>query len=171
MTAPRGLPDRSLSDPQELLLAQLEYYRDTLLWKLDGLPEAELRGSRVASGWTPLELVWHLLHVERRWLCWGFRAEPVPDPWADASPDGRWQVPDGVPADRVMDRFAAQRERSCVIARQSSLLDRAATGGRFRTSAEAPTLGWILCHLLQEYARHVGHLDIVRELADGAAGE
>jgi hypothetical protein len=42
-------------------------------------------------------------------------------------------------------------------------------GGRF--SSDPPTLGWILAHLLQEYARHVGHLDVVRELIDGSVGE
>ncbi|AXK31386.1 DinB family protein [Streptomyces armeniacus] len=167
----RDEPARTVSDPHELLAGQLEFHRDTLLWKLAGLPESELRASRVASGWTPLELVWHLVHVERRWLCWGFRAERVPDPWGDDGPDGRWQVPEGMTTGEVLERFAAQRDRSRAIIREASLLDRAAVGGRFGTPEEAPTLGWILCHLLQEYARHVGQLDIVRELADGAVGE
>jgi hypothetical protein len=44
-------------------------------------------------------------------------------------------------------------------------------GGRFKTEEEAPVLGRILFHLLQEYARHVGHLDVARELIDGQTGE
>ena len=44
-------------------------------------------------------------------------------------------------------------------------------GGRFASAQEAPTLGWILLHVLQEHARHLGHLDIVRELTDGSVGE
>ncbi|MCL7021164.1 DinB family protein, partial [Vibrio vulnificus] len=48
---------------------------------------------------------------------------------------------------------------------------RAAGGGRVAGEGEAPTRGWILCHVLQEYARHAGHLDVVRELADGTRGE
>ncbi|WP_367123629.1 DinB family protein [Streptomyces phytohabitans] len=169
--APRGEPGPAVSDPRELLAAQLEFHRDTLLWKLSGLSEAQLRTSGLPSGWTPLELLWHLLHVERRWLCWGFRAEPVPDPWADDGPDGRWRVPDGMTTEAVLVRFREQRERSRAIVAGAPLAERAAVGGRFATPAEAPTLGWVLCHLLQEYARHVGQLDVVRELADGAVGE
>lgn len=171
---PRTEPSHSLSDPQTLLAGQLDYYRDTLRWKLDGMPEEELRGSRLPSGWTPLELLRHLTHVERRWLCWGFAAEQVPDPWADGAdgtPDGRWYVPEGTTTAKVLEQFAAQCARSRQIAAGASLEDRAAVGGRFPSPQDAPTLGWILLHLLQEYARHVGQLDVVRELADGAVGE
>lgn len=167
-------PSRTLTDPQELLAGQLDHYRDTLLRKLDGLPEEELRSSRLPSGWTPLELVRHLTHVERRWLCWGFAAEQVADPWGDGEggvPDGRWYVPDGTTTAEVREGFAAQCARSREIAAGASLEDRAAVGGRFPAVEDAPTLGWILLHLLQEYARHVGQLDIVRELADGTVGE
>ena len=80
---PPGEPDPSVADPHVLLRGYLDYYRETLLRKIDGLSEGELRGSRVPSGWSPLELVRHLTYVERRWLCWGFEAEQIPDPWGD----------------------------------------------------------------------------------------
>lgn len=167
-------PATSVFDPHELLLGHLEYYRDTLLRKIEGMDEATLRGSRLPSGWTPLELLWHLLHVERRWLEWGFLATPMDDPWGDAvdnTGDGRWHVPGGLTTPEVLDRFHRQAARSREIAADSPLLTRAAVGGRFPTKADAPTLSWILFHLLQEYARHVGHLDVVRELTDGSTGE
>jgi hypothetical protein len=167
----RSEPSHRLSDPQELLVGQLDYYRTTLLHKLDGLSEQELRTSRLPSGWTPLELLHHLTHVEQRWLCWGFAAEQVEQPWGDDGPDGRWQVPEGLTSSELREEFAAQCARSRVVAAGAALEDRAALGGRFPAAADAPTLGWILLHLLQEYARHVGQLDIVRELADGAVGE
>ncbi|THA23743.1 DinB family protein [Streptomyces sp. RKND-216] len=167
----RAEPSHRLADPRELLAGQLDYYRATLLHKLDGMPDGELRAARLPSGWTPLELLRHLTHVERRWLCWGFAAEQVPDPWADDGPDGRWYVPDGVTAEQLRAEFTAQCERSRAIAAGAGLEDRAAVGGRFPTAEDTPTLGWILLHLLQEYARHVGQLDVVRELADGAVGE
>ncbi|EST38225.1 hypothetical protein N566_08665 [Streptomycetaceae bacterium MP113-05] len=167
----RAEPSHLVADPGELLAGQLDYYRATLLQKLDGMPEAELRTSQLPSGWTPLELLHHLRHVERRWLCWGFLAEQVPDPWADDGPGGRWYVPDDVTAGQVRAEFTDQCEQSRAAAAGGRLEDRAAVGGRFPTSGDAPTLGWILLHLLQEYARHVGQLDIVRELADGAVGE
>lgn len=167
-------PPRAVSDPQELLAGQLDYYRDTLLRKLDGLDEGELRSSRLPSGWSPLELLRHLTHVERRWLCWGFAAEQVPGPWGDGEggvPDGRWFVPEGTTTARLREEFAAQCARSREIAAGAGLEDRAAVGGRFPAPEDAPTLGWILLHLLQEYARHVGQLDVVRELTDGVVGE
>lgn len=69
----------------------------------------------------------------------------------------------------------ARFEEQCAWSRRAvadvPLGRRAPTGGRFATEADAPTLGWILFHLLQEYARHAGRLDVVRELADGTVGE
>lgn len=61
--------------------------------------------------------------------------------------------------------------RSRAIVQAHSLAERARVGGRFATAQECPQLHWILLHVLQEYARHAGHLDIVRELGDGATGE
>jgi Protein of unknown function (DUF664) len=70
---PPGEPDPSVADPHVLLRGYLDLYRETLLRKLDGLSEKEVRTSRLPSGWSPLELVRHLTYVERRWLCWGSR--------------------------------------------------------------------------------------------------
>ncbi|MEV0845213.1 DinB family protein [Streptomyces sp. NPDC049954] len=155
--------------------AYLDYYRSTVLGKLDGLSEAELRGSRLPSGWTPLELLKHLAHVERRWLRWGFLAEPMDErtAWGDDAPEtGRWQVPAEESVADVRELFAEESARSReIVAAASSLQQRARTGGRFQPPATPPTLSWILFHVLQEYARHAGHLDIVRELTDGATGE
>jgi hypothetical protein len=164
-------PPHTIADPAELLAAYLDFYRAAVLRKLDGLDEARLRASVVPSGWSPLELVVHLMWVERRWIRWGFAAEETPQPWGDNGPDGRWQVPPGARAADVLAEFTAECERSRRIVAGVPLARRAAVGGRFRTPAEAPTLGWILFHVLQEYARHAGHLDIARELVDGALGE
>ncbi|MFD5070560.1 DUF664 domain-containing protein [Streptomyces sp. NPDC058369] len=57
------------------------------------------------------------------------------------------------------------------LAAPAALSDKARLGGRFKTPDQAPSLGRILFHLLQEYARHAGHLDIARELIDGRTGE
>ncbi|KOG88389.1 DinB family protein [Streptomyces varsoviensis] len=170
---PAGEPPHTLGDLRELADTYLDYYRAALLRKLDGLDETELRTSRVPSGWTPLELVRHLTRVEARWFRWGFEGEAMPPEraWGDRGPDGRWQVPEGETAESVRAAFTAQCERSREIASGVPSGQRARTGGRFATEEDAPTLGWILFHVLQEYARHVGQLDVVRELADGATGE
>jgi hypothetical protein len=168
-------PPRSLADPRELLDAYLDYYRAALLRKLGGLSEEELRSSRLPSGWTPLELLVHLTWVERRWFQWGYAGDPLPQPWGDRGPDGgprdRWQVPAGEPTDAVIAAFTAECARSRATVAGVPLAQRAATGGRFATPADAATVAWILLHVLQEYARHLGHLDVVRELSDGVIGE
>ena len=170
MTELRDEPPRSVEDPREILLQQLSFYRGTLLSKLDGLGAEQLTGSILPSGWSPLGLLKHLVFVERRWMQWGFEAEQVADPWGDHDPDSEgWLV---APQDSVADLTARLGEiaaRTEAVASQAELTERARLGGRF--SSDPPTLGWILAHLLQEYARHVGHLDVVRELLDGHIGE
>ncbi|MCW3844951.1 DinB family protein [Micromonospora yasonensis] len=158
------------TDVPALFLAYLDYYRDTVADRLAGLTDTQARTARVPSGWTPVELVKHLTFMERRWLLWGFLGEPVPDPWGDRT-DDRWHVG---PDETVTDLVAALHrggERTREIVESTPLATPAALGGRFTDPAARPTLGAILFHVLQEYARHAGHLDIVRELVDGRIGE
>lgn len=164
-------PDDQSGDAKQLLLGYLDYYRSVVARKVDGLSEADLRSTRLPSGWTPLELVKHLVYMERRWLEWGFLGAPVEDPWGDRGPDDRWAVAaDESPAD-LLARLHAGGERTRRIVEAASLPDLAAAGGRFGEDEPPRTLAWILFHVLQEYARHAGHLDIVRELIDGSVGE
>jgi hypothetical protein len=161
-------PPDSPSDPA----GYLEFYRSEILRKLDGLSEQELRSSRLPSGWTPLELLRHLAYVELRWLRWGFAGEDISHPWRDRGPGDRspeepWLVADDETVAQVREFFDAQCERSRALA-AARLTDRAVPGDRF--AGDPPALSWILFHVLQEYARHAGHLDIVRELADGSQG-
>jgi uncharacterized damage-inducible protein DinB len=160
----------STPDLRGLLLDYLDFFRGVVAGKLDGLTDEDLRTSVVPSGWTPAGLANHLVNVERRWLRWGFLAERLEDPWRDSATDGGWIVPDASMAE-LKERLdeAAVRTRSIVEAH--ALTDTATLGGRFRDDASAPQLQWILLHLIQEYARHAGHLDIARELIDGQTGE
>jgi uncharacterized damage-inducible protein DinB len=168
---PVSEPELTVRDPAELLAGYLDYYRDGVLRKFDGLSDAEARNSRVPSGWTPLGLLKHLAYMERRWLRWGFAAEQVAEPWGDNDNDGGWHVEPGETVEEVTAFFREQGIRSQAIIANAKLTDRAAVGGRFKSEEDAPTLAWILFHVLQEYARHLGHLDIARELADGLTGE
>ena len=83
----------STPDLRGLMLDYLDFFRGVVADKVEGLADVELRGSVVPSGWTPAGLVNHLVNVERRWLRWGFLAEPVPDPWRDAAADAGWVTP------------------------------------------------------------------------------
>ncbi|MFC4149645.1 DinB family protein [Micromonospora mangrovi] len=158
------------SDVPALFLTYLDFYRETVADRLAGLTAAEARSIRVPSGWTPVELVKHLTFMERRWLEWGFLAEQVPEPWGDHVA-GRWHVgPDETVADLVT-ALRAGGTRTREIVASTPLDTPAALGGRFTDEASRPTLAAILFHVLQEYARHAGHLDVVRELIDGRTGE
>ncbi|NED80229.1 DUF664 domain-containing protein, partial [Streptomyces sp. SID11233] len=147
LSGPPVEPPQSLTDPAELLPAYLDYYRATVLAKLDGLSEAELRGSRLPSGWSPLELLKHLAYVERRWLRWGFLGEEMDErtAWGDDDPEsGRWRVREDESPALIRDLFARECARSRQIVAAAGLQDRAASTGRFPPPAEPPTLSWIL---------------------------
>ncbi|WP_309110928.1 DinB family protein [Saccharothrix sp.] len=162
-------PPTDLADPVELLLQYLDYYRATVLRKLEGLTDEQLRTSRVPSGWSPLGLVKHLAYVELRWMRWGFTGEEIAQPWGDPDVERAEFVVDGDTADEVRAFYLEQCARSREIVAAARLDDRMA---RWRvTTLPTPTLAWVLFHLLQEYARHVGHLDVVRELTDGVVGQ
>lgn len=153
----------------DVFLAYLDHFRSVIISKLQGLSEDQLRTSVLPSGWTVLELAKHLTHVERRWLVWGFEGQPVTEPWGD-SRQGRWYVSaEEDPAD-VVRALQRQGDTTRSIVRAHQLSDVGEPGERW-DGAEPPTLERVLFHLLQEYARHVGHLDVVRELVDGAIGE
>ncbi|WP_203704717.1 mycothiol transferase [Asanoa iriomotensis] len=164
-------PRHDLTDPKILLLDFLDYYRVVVGRKVVGLAPAELGRSRLPSGWTPLQLLKHLVYMEERWVRWGFAAEPVPHPWGDQDEEGRWQVGPDETVDALLAAMDLAGARTREIASRAQLADRAAAGGRFTTEGDCPTLGWILTHVLQEYARHAGHLDVARELIDGQTGE
>ncbi|MEU4557118.1 DinB family protein [Actinoplanes sp. NPDC023936] len=162
-------PTAPATDRAEVFVRYLDYYRETLLAKVASLPSAELRTSRLPSGWTPLELVKHLRHVERRWMEWGFQGGAIPDPWADRR-DDRWHVD---PAESLADLTAqlrAQGEHTATVARGTPLDAVGEPGPRWDGAGPA-SLERVLFHLLQEYARHTGHIDIVAELAGAPTGK
>ena len=161
-------PAADTADPRELFGRYLRYYRETVLRKLAALDPAEQRTSRLESGWTPLELVHHLAFMERRWFVWGFLGEEVEAPWGD-SLEHRWHVPDDLTVEDVAKLLDEQAARTEALLEAHELTDTGAPGGRF--GDDAPTLAWICFHVLQEYARHAGHLDIAVELAGGPLGE
>ncbi len=162
-------PTTPVSAPAAVFLGYLDYFRYQLVSKLQALPRSELRRSRLPSGWTPIELLNHLSHVEMRWLEWGFEGRDVADPWAD-SQDGRWHVAAGRDLEELVTALQAQAARTRAIVESHDLADIGQPGDRW-DGADPPSLERILFHLLQEYARHIGHLDIASELAGGETGE
>jgi len=162
-------PTIPASSRTEVFLRYLDYFREVVVSKVLALDDAERRRSRLASGWTPLELVKHLRFVELRWIEWGFEGKQVPDPWGDRR-DDRWYVDESETTEELVAALTAQgaHTRQAV---ESSELDTIGQPGPRWDGAEPPPLERILFHLLQEYARHLGHLDIVVELSGGPVGE
>jgi len=152
-----------------VFLRYLDYFRSRLAAKLSTLPAADLTRSTLPSGWTPLELVKHLRYVELRWLEWGFEGRDVGDPWADREGD-RWHTGPGETLDTLLADLAAQAARSRAIIESHDLSEVGQPGERW-DGADPATLERVLFHLLQEYARHLGHVDVVTELATGLAEE
>ncbi len=166
-----GEPPKSGGAGPDRWAAYLGWCRQEIIDGVLGLSADEQRRTRVPSGWTPIELLSHVLHMEQRWFVWGFLGEHVAEPWGDwdvdepwsTSADGRWRVPDDVTADQLAQRLVEIGERTSAVLRDFPLDTPAAIGGRF--DQDPPTLEWICFHVLAEYARHAGHLDIVVEQA------
>jgi uncharacterized damage-inducible protein DinB len=171
MTDTVSKPDRETSDAEQVLLGFLDYYRAVITRKVDGLSEADLRSSQVPSGWNLLELAKHLTYMERRWIRWGFLAESVSMPFGDEDDQERWHVGDDESPAELVAALHAGGIHTRDIVERAELTDVAAAGGRFSEDEQRPTLVWILVYVLQEYARHAGHMDVGRELLDGAVVE
>ena len=163
-------PTEPAAGRPELFVRYLDYYRETLLAKVAALPGTALRSSRLASGWTPLELVKHLRYVELRWIEWGFLGRrDVGDPWGDRR-DDRWHVEASETPGRLARELREQGAHTTAVILGHDP-DAVGQPGPRWDGDDPATLERICFHLLQEYARHVGHLDIVTELAGGPTGE
>ena len=161
-------PSPTTGDAAELFAGYLRFYREKAVEKVASLSREEQRSSRLPSGWSPLELLYHLAHMERRWFVWGFLGEDVDEPWGDGA--DRWQVPEDVDLAAITHMLSEIGEVVDAILAGHDLAEVSPPGPRFGDGPPAP-LSWICFHVLQEYARHVGHLDIAVELAGGPTGE
>lgn len=159
---PNPRPD---ADERELLETFLDFHRATVLHKIDGASDDDLRASPVPSGTSMLGLVKHLAYVERWWFQAVVAGEDPDFPWTDDDPDADLRVEPGETADDIVALYRGEIARSREIS-AGRPLDAVAVG-----SDEPFTLRWVLVHMIEETARHNGHLDIVRELADGVVGE
>ncbi len=169
MSLPFPEPTTPVSSRSEVFLGYLDYFRSQLVRKLESLSGDELRASRLPSGWTPIELLKHLRYVELRWLEWGFEGRAAADPWGDRK-DDRWHVAADETLAGLVAALNSQGTLTRAIVQAHDLADIGQPGERW-DGAAPPALERILFHLVQEYARHLGHLDVVTELAGGATGE
>jgi uncharacterized damage-inducible protein DinB len=160
------LQRRGNCDERELLARFLDFERDTLLWKASGLTEEQLRKPLTPSGMSLLGLVKHLAYVERNWFQSRFLGLDVYIPWRQGDEDGDFRIEADETPESVFAFYRAEIEESRRILAATDSLD---------TMAKDPhrpvTLRWILIHMIEETARHVGHADLMREATDGQTGE
>jgi len=149
-----------------MLAGFLDWHRETLRWKCAGLTDEQLRTHSVASsGLTLLGLVRHLTEVERWWFLPFLGEEPEPVYFTDDKPNDDFDALDTVPAAEVFDRLAAE------VGRIRAAVAPIGLDAEFVRKGKAYSLRWVYLHMIEEYARHNGHADLVREAIDGVTGE
>jgi uncharacterized damage-inducible protein DinB len=152
---------------RETLRAYLEFHRETLALKCAGLTDDQLRLRTTPSPLSLLTLVRHMAEVERSWFRRVLDGQDVPLVW---SPEGDFQAAYDT-ADAAPEEAFAAWQAEIAIARD---IEAAAPSldviGVDRPSGDEYSLRRILNHLIQEYARHNGHADLIREGIDGTTG-
>jgi uncharacterized damage-inducible protein DinB len=169
-----GRPEPPLQgDEAAVLHGFLDYQRATLRWKCEGLDAAGLSATTARSTMTLGGLLKHMTYVEDRWFGRAFLGRAPTPPWdtVDWEADRDWEFSSAA-ADSpdellTMWRSACERSRDAVA---GAPLDQLAVE-LDSYHGIAPSLRWILTHMIEEYARHNGHADLLREAVDGATGE
>ncbi len=152
---------------RELLTAFLDYHRQTILWKIEGLSDTDLRRIMTPSGLSLLGLIKHLAYVERSWFQDDFAGEVVSFPWTDDDPNADFRIEPDETTEDILTLYRAEAERSREIVAAASFDDIA----RKPKQKDAISLRWIVIHMIEETARHNGHVDLMREAIDGQTGE
>ena len=148
--------------------ALLDRLRGTILWKCQGLDEDQLRSRAVApSSLSLLDLVRHLTEAERYWFqhCVAGRNDLAPL-YAITS-DGYVDQSDTTPAEDVVSHFLA----ACAESRRITAAHTLDEVVHSEVYGQQVSVGFIAAHMIEEYARHCGHADLLRESIDGAVGE
>jgi uncharacterized damage-inducible protein DinB len=151
---------------KESLKVALDRHRDAILWKLEGVSDEDLRRPLVRSGTSLLGLVKHLAAVEYGWFCDTFGRPTEPLPFDDDDPDADLRIE----GDETTADILAFYERARATADRSiDEIGIEETGTAW--FGEPVTMRWVLIHMVEETARHAGHVDILRELIDGTVGD
>lgn len=166
------------ADEYETLLGFLNYQRETFEWKTRGLGDTELGRSIPPTTMTLGGMLGHLAFVEDFWLghaVGGARTEPWESTDWETDEDADWHLVRTMTGDELRGLWRASVDAACAtinhvtgeLGRQDALDSTYPAWG----GAEHPSLRWILLHLIEEYARHNGHADLLREAIDGGTGE
>ncbi len=169
-----GRPEPPLAGKEaETLLGFLDYQRATLAWKCAGLDDEQLRVALHPTNLTLAGMLKHLARVEDGWFSEVVAEGDLPEPWASMPWAAEWENCAVDTGEELRQLWAERVEASRrVVAAQLEAGDSAldtthpAWGGQGH-----PSLRWVLVHMIEEYARHNGHADLLRESIDGQTGE
>jgi Protein of unknown function (DUF664) len=151
---------------KESLKVSLDRHRDAVLWKLEGLSDEDLRRQLVPSGTSLLGLVKHLGAVEYGWFCDTFGRPTEPLPFDENDPEADMRAG---PDETTEDILAFYGRARAAADRTIDELEVEDTGTAW--FGDTVSLRWVLIHMVEETARLAGHIDILRELIDGMAGD
>ncbi|MEV6400496.1 DinB family protein [Streptomyces sp. NPDC051907] len=156
-------------DERGMLEGWLDFHRETLALKCAGLSDEQLRRKPIApSGLSLLGLVRHLAEVERGWFRHVLADECEETIYCEQDPDGDFHVGDEDTYAQAYATWQAEIARARELAAAHGLDDLAV--GKSRSGKDF-NLRWIMTHMIEEYARHNGHADLLRECVDGTTGE
>ncbi len=153
-------------DEKESLLAALDRHRDAVVWKTQGLSDADLRRALTPSGTTLLGLVKHLASVEYGWFCETFHRPTEALPFDPEDENADFPIAPGESTTDVLAYYARARSAADQVIADVDLQE---TGRSW--DGRTVSMRWVLIHMVEETARHAGHADIVRELIDGMTGD
>ncbi|MEU6473177.1 DinB family protein [Streptomyces massasporeus] len=170
MTNERREP-ATTADERTMLEGWLDYHRQTLAWKCEGLTDAQLRTAAVEpSELSLMGLVRHMAEVERGWFRNVLTAEGAgPIYFTDEDPDGEFHLSESDTWEEAYATWQSEIETARRNAARFGLND--ITEGKHRRTGERFNLRWLYTHMIEEYARHNGHADLLRERVDGATGD
>ena len=157
-------------DERTIITTLLDYARDTVHAKCSGISEEDARLAPLTTSplMTISGLVHHLQWVERSWIEVTLLGGEDNGPWTDDDPDREMRIAVDVPIAQLLADYRTACDRHRELA--ASLDLDTPSKGRLSWRNEPVTLRWILFHLIEETSRHNGHIDILRELADGVKG-
>jgi hypothetical protein len=164
------------ADEPEMLAAYLDWYRATLLFKAEGLSDEQARAATVPpSDLNIMGLIRHMSEVERNWFQrWFIKSDAQGIYFADDDPDDDRDMHPG-PHDTLVEAVTVFQREVAVsrqIAAGAALETPAAhVGESVNWAGFNPSLRWIMIHMIEEYARHCGHADLLRERIDGSVGD
>ncbi len=151
----------------------LDYQRATLAWKCSGLDAKQMRATVGVSTMTLGGLLKHMAFVEDHWFSRNLYAAERRPPFDavdwQADPDWDWRTAADDTPEQLTKLWQDAVERSRALFAQAESLDQLAQ--RPFHDGSFPSLRWIVCHMIEEYARHNGHADLIRESVDGQTGE